>query len=98
MRSRIARTPRPPAPVPPSPFPVPVHFMFRGRKSAWLDLFDGSPLPDPDAIPHRLIEVEQCSVAQTFLRLRQAVPAVPLSDWVRHRGPTVASYSSLAPN
>jgi hypothetical protein len=39
------------------PFPAPVHFMFRGRKPAWPDLFDGSPLPDPDAIPDRLIEV-----------------------------------------
>jgi hypothetical protein len=78
------------------PFPAPVHFMFRGRKPAWPDLFDGSPLPDPDAIPDRLIEVEECWVVHTFLRLRQAGLAATLSDGFREDAINVVSYHDLA--
>lgn len=79
-----------------SPFPVPVHFMFRGRKPVWPDLFDGSPLPDPDAIPHRIVEVEECWIVQTFLRLRQAGLEATISDRFRDDAINVVSYHDLA--
>jgi hypothetical protein len=78
------------------PFPVPVHFMFRGRKSAWPDLFDGSPPPDPDAIPERIVEVEECWIAQTYLRLRQAGLEATISDGFRDDAINVVSYHDLA--
>jgi hypothetical protein len=82
--------------APLAPFPVPVHFMFRGRKPAWLDLFDGSPLPDPDAIPHRIVEVEECWIVQTFLRLRQAGLEATIADRFRTDAINVVSYHDLA--
>jgi hypothetical protein len=70
--------------------------MFRGRKRAWPDLFDGSPLPDADAIPHRIVEVEECWVVQTYLRLRQAGLEVTISDRFRKEAINVVSYHDLA--
>ncbi|HXJ23268.1 MAG TPA: glycosyltransferase [Polyangia bacterium] len=83
-------------PVPLLPFPVPVHFVFRGRKGAWPELFDGSSPLDPDAIPHRIVEVEECWIAQTYLRLRQAGLSVTISDSFRDDAINVVSYHDLA--
>lgn len=79
-----------------APFPVPVHFVFRGRKAAWPDLFDGSPLPDPDTIPERIVEVEECWIPQTFLRLHHAGLRTTISDRIRDDAINVVSYHDLA--
>ena len=79
-----------------SQFTVPVHFKFRGRRSAWLDLFDGSPLPDADSIPERIVEVEECWIAQTYLRLRRAGLEATISDRFRDDAINVVSYHDLA--
>jgi hypothetical protein len=78
-----------------APFPVPVHFVFRGRKSAWPDLFDGSPPPDPDAIPQRIVEVEECWIVQTYLRLRRAGLESTISESFRDDAINVVSYHDL---
>ncbi|MET0342142.1 MAG: glycosyltransferase [Polyangiales bacterium] len=73
-----------------------MHFVFAGRRSAWEDLFRGAPLPDPDVIPHRIVEVEECWIVQTYLRLRRAGLQVTLSDGFREDAINVVSYHDLA--
>jgi hypothetical protein len=75
---------------------VPVHFVFRGRKLAWPDLFDGSPPPDPDAIPHRIVEVEECWIVHTYLRMRQAGLESTISDGFREDAINVVSYHDVS--
>ena len=79
-----------------APLPYPVHFVFEGRKDAWPDLFDGSPALDPDAIPHRIVEVETCWIVQTYLRLRRAGMLVTISDVFRLDAINIVSYHDLA--
>jgi hypothetical protein len=79
-----------------APFPVPVHFVLEGRKAAWEDLFDGSPPPDPDRIPERIVEVEECWIVQTYLRLRCASLQVTISDTFRDDAINVVSYHDLS--
>ena len=78
------------------PFLHPVHFMFRGRKSAWPEFFDGSALPPTDLLAHRIIEVEECWIAQTYLQLLQRGLKVTVSDHFREDAINVVSYHDLA--
>lgn len=79
-----------------APFVAPVHFVFRGRKAAWPDLFDDSPPPHPDMIPNRIVEVEECWIVQTYLRLWHAGLNVTLSDVFEPSAINIVSYHDLA--
>lgn len=78
------------------PFPIPVHFMFRGRKSAWPEFFEGHNLPATATLPQRIIEVEECWIAQTYIQLRQQGLNVSISDNYRKDAINVVSYHDLA--
>lgn len=77
-------------------FPYPVHFKFSGRKSAWPEFYNGSPLPLADTIPNRIIEVEECWIAQTYLQLHQRKFSVTLSDCFQTGAINIVSYFDLA--